>query len=77
MSLIQFDHVTYTFGNGVTAVDDFSCSIDVGEFVFLVGPSGAGKTTLLRLLLRELVPTSGKIILDKDFFGIPYRMFNV
>ncbi len=64
MSLIQFDHVTYTFGNGVTAVDDFSCSIDVGEFVFLVGPSGAGKTTLLRLLLRELVPTSGKIILD-------------
>jgi cell division transport system ATP-binding protein len=39
-------------------------SIGRGEFVCLAGPSGAGKSTLLRLLLREDVPTSGRIAVD-------------
>src|SRR5207247_456909 len=36
--------------------------IEKGEFVFLVGPSGSGKSTIMRLLLKELEPTAGRII---------------
>lgn len=38
--------------------------INKGEFVFVVGDSGSGKSTLIKLLLRELVPTSGRIFVN-------------
>lgn len=41
---------------------DVSCSIQPGEFVFLVGPSGSGKSTFMRLILREDTPTTGQVI---------------
>ncbi len=66
MSLIKFDKVTYKFKNGVVALDNFTESIDNGEFVFLVGPSGSGKTTFLRILMRELIPDSGKVFFDGE-----------
>ncbi len=66
MSLINFDGVTFKYNTGVEALKGVSFSIDDGEFVFLVGPSGAGKTTIMRLMLRELLPTEGKIIVDNE-----------
>lgn len=47
-------------------MDNVSLEINDGEFVFVVGPTGSGKTTLIRLLIRELLPDSGKIIVDKE-----------
>src|SRR5450756_2416748 len=43
-------------------LQDFTCHIGKGEFVFLVGPSGSGKSTLIKLVLKELLPDSGRIL---------------
>jgi cell division transport system ATP-binding protein len=58
--MIRFDKVTKLFGRS-NALTDLTVEIPSGDFVFLIGPSGAGKTTLLRLILRDLLPTSGSI----------------
>jgi cell division transport system ATP-binding protein len=48
----------------VYALRDLSLRIDKGDFVFLTGPSGAGKSTLLRLLLRQDLPTEGRLVVN-------------
>ncbi|HID57177.1 TPA: ATP-binding cassette domain-containing protein, partial [Candidatus Poribacteria bacterium] len=60
--MIQFYNVNMEYKKGVKVLHDVSFHVDKGEFVFLVGPSGAGKTTVLRLIYRDLIPTSGEII---------------
>jgi cell division transport system ATP-binding protein len=60
--MIVFEGVTKVYEPNVAALRDVSVFIEKGEFVFLVGASGSGKTTLMRLLLKELEPTSGRII---------------
>jgi len=59
---VIFDQVDKKFGI-VYALKDISFEIDQGEFVFIIGNSGAGKSTLLKLILNQLKPTSGKILL--------------
>lgn len=67
--MIRFENVTKQFPNGTIALENITFTIDPGEFVFVVGPSGAGKTTVLRLLLRELFPSSGKVLVDDQDLG--------
>lgn len=62
--MIQFDSVTKLYPLGVAALDDVSFSLDENEFTFLVGTSGAGKTTILNLILGDLYPNSGSVIVD-------------
>lgn len=62
--MIEFINVSKVYKNGTKALNNINISIDKGEFVFIVGHSGAGKSTLIKLLLKEIEPTSGKIILD-------------
>lgn len=70
--MIKFHRVTKRFGDRITALDNVSFEIAPSEFVFVTGPSGAGKTTLVRLILREVLPTSGSIqVADLDVVDLP------
>jgi cell division transport system ATP-binding protein len=60
--MIVFEDVRKVYDPNVVALRDASFVIEKGEFVFLVGPSGSGKSTIMRLLLKELEPTAGRII---------------
>ena len=66
--MIDFEHVSKEYKKGGRlALEDINLHVDDGEFVFLLGHSGAGKSTLLKLILREELPTSGKVtVLGKD-----------
>jgi cell division transport system ATP-binding protein len=67
--MIVFEGVTKVYDPHVVALRDASFMIEKGEFVFLVGPSGSGKSTIMRLLLKELEPTSGRIIVGGRELG--------
>ena len=60
--MIVFEGVTKIYDPDVRALNNVSFVIDKGEFVFVVGASGSGKSTLIRLLLKEIEPTTGRII---------------
>jgi cell division transport system ATP-binding protein len=63
--MLKLKEVTKTFGR-IKALDNLSFELEDGEFVFVMGPSGSGKTTLIRLILREILPDSGEIVLDGE-----------
>lgn len=62
--LISMTNVSKVYSNGSVALTDFNVQIDQGDFVFIVGPSGAGKSTFIKLLIREVLPTTGTIIVN-------------
>ena len=63
--MIDFEHVSKEYKRGgKLALEDVNFHVDDGEFVFLLGHSGAGKSTLLKLILREEIPTAGKVFVD-------------
>ena len=72
--MIEFSHVSKNYGAGSRAVKDLNLTIRDGEFVFVVGRSGSGKSTLLKMLLKEVEPTKGRIVVnDMDLGKMPRR----
>ena len=70
--MITLKDVSKSYTEGAPALSDINIQIDEGEFVFVVGDSGSGKSTLIKLLLKELEPTSGTIVInDKILSQIP------
>jgi len=69
--MIEFKNVTKRYDNKVMALDNISVRIESGEFVFLVGASGAGKSTFVKMLLKEIEPTNGEVIVgNKNLKGV-------
>lgn len=62
--IIVMKDVTKAYSTGAPALDGINLTIHKGEFVFIVGDNGSGKTTLIKLLLHELLPTSGEIYVN-------------
>jgi len=68
-AMIVFEDVRKVYEPDVVALDGASFVIEKGEFVFVVGASGSGKSTLVRLLLKEVEPTAGRIIVGGRDLG--------
>ena len=69
--MILLDNVTKTYaGDKEPALNQVSLHIEPNEFVFVVGKSGAGKSTLIKMITKEEIPDSGKIVvggIDLDY----------
>ncbi|HJC90268.1 cell division ATP-binding protein FtsE [Mediterraneibacter glycyrrhizinilyticus] len=62
--MIELRNVTKEYTKGNAALNGVSVKIEQGEFVFVVGDSGSGKSTLIKLIMKELNPTEGTIIVN-------------
>lgn len=68
---VDFEHVKFGYDPEKTVIHDFTCHVEPGSMVAIVGPTGAGKTTIVKLLMRFYDVNSGCIKVDgenvKDF----------
>ena len=68
---VSFQHVRFGYKPDKTVIHDFSCDVEPGQTVAIVGPTGAGKTTMVKLLMRFYDVNQGQILVDghniKDF----------
>jgi multiple sugar transport system ATP-binding protein len=66
MSYLELKHIKKVYNNNVTAVNDFSLTVEKGEFIVFLGPSGCGKSTTMRMIAGLESVTEGDILLDKE-----------
>ncbi len=63
MNIIELDHVNVGFEEG-DVLEDFSLSVQKGEFLTVIGRSGCGKTTMLKLMNGLLTPSGGRVMIE-------------
>lgn len=72
--VIEMRGVSFQFpGTPRKLLDNIDLVLSPGHITVLTGPSGSGKSTLLNLILRQLIPTEGEILID----GIPYSQLTL
>src|SRR5918997_6355526 len=70
--VVELREVTKVYEGGSVGLDRASMRIGRGEFVFLVGPTGCGKSTCIRLLLKEIEPSGGDVLIaGKKLSNVP------
>jgi cell division transport system ATP-binding protein len=62
---IIFDKVTKNYGP-INVFKDLDLEINPGDFIFVTGPSGSGKSTLIKLILNQIKPSSGDVLVDGE-----------
>ncbi|MCB2356167.1 ATP-binding cassette domain-containing protein [Clostridium estertheticum] len=61
---ISITNVSMTYKTGKKALSNVSLEVNNPSFIGLLGPNGAGKSTFMKLLVSQIIPTSGEIIVD-------------
>ncbi len=67
--VVELRDVTKVYDGGSVGLERVSMRIGRGEFVFLVGPTGCGKSTCVRLLMKELDPDEGEVLISGHELG--------
>jgi ATP-binding cassette subfamily B protein len=62
---VVFKNVRFGYDPEKIIIKNFSCEVDKGHNIAIVGPTGAGKTTIVKLLMRFYDVNSGEILLDR------------
>jgi len=81
--VIRFEDVTKIYPPDTIGLESVSLHIEKGEFVFLVGASGSGKSTFIRLIIKELEPDRGRLLVGGRDLGtlrrwkVPYLRRNI
>jgi cell division transport system ATP-binding protein len=72
--MVEFRQVSKVYPNGVCALRAVTLGIEPEEFVFIVGPTGTGKSTLTKMIYREELPSSGRVLVEgRDVTRMPAR----
>jgi len=72
--MIRMTEVFKEYANGTKALKGVTFGLNTGEFAFLVGPSGSGKSTIIKLLIGEIAPSDGEVIVNgQDMDNIKMR----
>ncbi len=69
MASLQLKNIKQTYGNGITAVNDFNLDIADQEFIIFVGPSGCGKSTTLRMIAGLEEITEGELYIGDNLMN--------
>jgi ATP-binding cassette subfamily B protein len=71
---IEFVNVSFTYPNSkIEAIKNLSFKLNKGESLGIVGRTGSGKSTILKLIMRQIEPTSGQILIN----GIDIKEINL
>ncbi|OGI22247.1 MAG: hypothetical protein A2808_02590 [Candidatus Moranbacteria bacterium RIFCSPHIGHO2_01_FULL_55_24] len=71
MTIVKVSHLTYSYGQQISALQDVSFEVEKGDYLGILGGNGSGKTTLLRLLLGLEKIQGGEV----ELFGEPLNAF--
>jgi cell division transport system ATP-binding protein len=73
-SAVELRDATVVYPGGNVGLDGVSVAVQRGEFAFLVGPTGCGKSTFIRLLMREVEPARGQVLIaGRDIGALPRK----
>jgi cell division transport system ATP-binding protein len=72
--IVELREATVVYPGGHVGVERVSFALSRGEFAFVVGPTGCGKSTLIKMMIREVEPASGQVLVaGRDIHRLPAR----